>query len=306
MRNRAALLLFLLLLVFACERMDDPQARRLVRTEALSYTGYVLRTEYGYDMQGRMNSITQYMDDEAAHNAITISYEGNQAILFSNTHWDPSYNSTSRVVLTLSERGTPQKRIEYIHSIDALGDGVQPPEKFFYDTMHYEYDGMGFLAKTKRSIYDSSYVSQTQNSVRRWNSNATYTTESGNLTAVDEYIVYHLIQKKDGTINNITGGSSERHDSFIYTEAYPNKTDFSNAAILNESRQHFEPILSKSYKNMPNQVISRTTDRDLDDVVFFNIESTREMERTYNEEGLLSSVKIPERTQFREVIYYYK
>lgn len=306
MKNKTTLLFLLSLVVFACDRTDDPQVRRLVRTEALSYTGYVLRTEYGYDMQGRIISITQYMDDEAVHNAITISYDGNQTIMLSNTHWDPSYNATSEVVLTLNESGSPQKRIEYIHSVYVLGDGVQPPEKFFYDTMHYEYDGMGFLAKTKRSIYDSSYINQMQNSVRRWNSNATFTTESSNLTSVDEFIVYNVTQKKDGTTNIIMGGSSERHDSFIYSEAYPNKMDFTNAALLNEDRQHFEPILNKNYKYMPNQVISRTTDRDLDDVVFFNIEGMREMERTYNEEGLLSSVKIPEKTQYREVKYFYK
>lgn len=298
---RIITIILLSLIVFGCNEFGDHEAGRLVRIEAWSYTGYVLHTQYGYDKQGRITTITQYKDNEEPVVIVSITYNGNEAVLLSSTE----FNQNTKVVLTLTGSGLTQRRIEYTHKVSTTND-VLPSETFVYDTLVFEYDVLGFLTKTKGSRYDStSWVNLARNQVRRVTTDGTYTVDSGNITASEDFIVYRVVTREENT-SNLSGGSSERHSVFNYTKSYPNKTDFSNAAILNEYKQYHEAFLNINYLHMPDQVISTTIDRDLNDEVFFYIEVTRDMERVYNGNGLLSSVRIPEHTQYTEVNYFYQ
>jgi hypothetical protein len=164
MRILALIFLALVVLVFACDKSDDPAARRLTRTEARSYTGYIMHTNYEYDGQGRIIKIRQQKDDEEPVELVTITYEGNDAVLLSHPTFDPSFDYTTKVRLTLNADGLPQKRIEYTYRVSKM-IRVQPPEAFIYDTLMFEYDASGFLAKTRQSRYDSLWIDPTHTRV---------------------------------------------------------------------------------------------------------------------------------------------
>ena len=288
---------------FACNENND-KATTLVRVESTSYSGFVQHTIYEYDNQGRIIVIREARDDEKAAVKVTITYSGNEAVLISTPDWDPSLIQTSRVVLTLDPSGRPHMRTEYTHKQPKLaGSGF---ESFVYDTLYFEYDASGFLVRTRGNRYDSTWVSDTRNQVARVTSNAAYTIESGNLIAIDEYVDYPK-ETRDGGSITWGGGSSEYHTVFKYSKAYSNKTDFRNAAILNEYMERFEAPLDRSWANMPDQVIQSITDRDMNGTIVFEIESTIDMERIYNNDGMLSSVLIPPgNTEFIETRYFYR
>lgn len=303
MRLKTAI--FLLLIVFSCDESSDPQELRLTRIEATSYDGYIMQTAYGYDMQGRISTITQYRDDDEPTVKVNITYDGNEATLLSYLDFDPSYNQTKKVVLTLNERGLTQKRIEYTEKVNSNMQS-RPVEGFIYDTLLFEYDAAGLLSKTMGSRYDStSLMNPSAKNIRRVISNSTYTVEAGNLSAIDELIVY-TVNSSEGSSSTISGGTSERHKLFHYTQSYPNKTDFTNAAILNEYMEYHEAFLNPNYNHMPDQVLLRTIDRDINGDVFFSFETITEMERDYNGYGMLSSVRIPTNVQYTEVKYFYR
>ena len=300
---RFVVVLFSMCLIFACSENDD-KATILARTEAVSYSGFHQHTIYEYDNQGRIIVIKEARDDEKAAVKVTITYNGDEVILQSTPDWDPSLNQTSRVVLTLGPNGRPHMRTEYTRKQPKLAGSAF--ESFVYDTLHFEYDASGFLVRTRGNRYDSTWISETRNQVTRATSDATYTIEAGNLTAIDEYVDYPK-ETRDGGSVTLGGGSSEYHTVFKYTKAYPNKADFGNAAILNEYRQSFEPPMNINWANMPDQVVQSTTDRDINGTVVFEIESTIDMERIYNNDGMLSSVIIPPgNTQFIETRYFYR
>ena len=301
---RILTLIFVSLIFFSCSKSTDPADLRLLRTESKNYNGNMLYTEYGYDNQGRITTITQHENNEQPAVAVTISYNGNEATLLSYPDFEPMANETKQVRLTLGAGGRMVKRIEYYHEVPKA-TAIQTSEKFRYDTLVCEYDATGLLKKTTTSSYDSASLNLTFNIVSRSTTSASYNTVSGNLVSQDEYAVYPIITR-NGSITTISGGSTERHNVFKYTKAFANNTDFKNAAVLNEYQQYYEPWLNSNYKNMTEQAIRNTIDKDINGSVIFTITTTIDIERTYNTEGLLSAVNIvPGTTQYIAINYFY-
>jgi hypothetical protein len=289
------------LIILSCDDGDSIEDR-LSRIEANSYTGYVLYTKFAYDRQGRIVSITQNRDNDAP-SVITVSYNGNEAVILSSPDYDPVYTQSTTVYLTLDATGLTQKRIAHTHKVPA--NSFTLSQTSIYDTTIYEYDGGGFLKKYQGSRYDSSWGDGTRYSVRRMTSVGTFTTEGGNVIALDEFYSYPGFTRNGDEIT-YSGGSSEYHKVFGYAKSYPNKTDFRNAGVLNEYRENHEAFLNRNYNNMPDQVLITSTDRDMNGIVIFNLSSTKDMERIYGKDGLLSSLKIPKGTQFRQTNYFYQ
>ena len=301
---RIFFLIFTLLFFFSCKKSGDSVSARLIRTESTDYNGDVFYTEYGYDNQGRITTITEHKNNEQPAVPVTISYQGNEAVLLSFPEADPLYNQTTEVHLALDASGRMLKRIEYTYYVIKTST-LQLPEKFRYDTLLCEYDASGLLKKTTESRYDSSWTDPTTYSVTRLSYTSSYTTDAGNLTGSDEYAVYPVISTKTG-VTTVSGGSSEYHNVFRYMKSFPNKTDFKNAAVLNEYALYYEPWLNISHQNMPDQVIKSTVDKDINGAVIFSFTSTIDIERSYNTDGLLSSVHVlSHNTPYPEINYFY-
>ncbi len=288
----------------SCNKSNDSAAARILRTESTDYNGNVLYTEYGYDNDGRIVSITNHENNDQPVVAVTITYSAGDVVLLSNPDTDPVYNQTTEVHLTLDANGRMLKRVEYTHAV-AKTPVVQPAEKFSYDTLQCEYDLTGLLNKTTESRYDSTRVEPTFYTTGTLTATTNYTTDAGNLTSSDEYAVYPRFSNQGG-IMTASGGSSEYHNEFRFTKSFPNKTDFKNVAVLNEYALYYEPLLNIKNKNMPDQVIRSSVDKDLNGSVIFTGTTTIDIERTYNADGLLSSVNIlSHNTPYTTINYFY-
>jgi hypothetical protein len=213
-------------------------------------------------------------------------------------------NHTTEIRLILGANGLTQKRIQYSRITPASNPDF-PGGRFVYDTMMFEYDAEGFLKKTTGSGYDSNWVSFSYNSVKKFNSTVTYTTENGNLIASDEHVDYPYVVRDGGT-TTLLGGSSDYHAEFGYTKAYPNQREFRNAAVLNEFKEYWDTPHNSNYKNMPDRVARHNIDRNLAGEVLWDLKGEIDMERTYSA-GVLSTVTMPKgKTQFTQIDYFYE
>jgi len=295
----------LALLVFhSCKKSNDPNDLRLQRMEATDYMGNILYTEYRYDGQGRITSIIEKRNNEQSVVAVTISYNGNEVALQSAPDLDPLLTQTTEVRLTLDATGKLMKRIEFTYKVSKFSQPNQYGE-FRYDTLLYEYDATGLLKKTTGSRRDSLLAPPDYKQIRQFSSTTGYTNNGGSLLARDEYVTYPY-RTTQGGVTTISGGSSEYHQTFQYTKAFQNQTDFKNAVVLNEYQPYYEPPLNSNYKTMPDQVIINNLDRDMNGTVIFTSNGTIGMNRIYDEKGFLSSVIIPPgHTQNIQTNYFY-
>ena len=295
---------FLSLLFFSCKKSGNSASTQLLRTEYTSYTGDILHNEYGYDMMGRITSITQYLNTAPPAVTVAIQYSGNEVTLISHPENEPTMNQTKEVTLTLDADGKLLKRIGYTHGVSIVTT-PEPSEYFSYDSLVCEYDAAGLLKKKTYSGYDSNWVNPTYTYSTRLNSTASFTSADGNLVSSDEYVTYPRTTRNNGVVT-VAGGSSEYHKVFDYSKSFPNRMDFKNAAVLNEFRYDYEPLLNSNYKNMHNQMVTNNTDKDINGTVVFTITTTVDAERSYNSDGLLAADHItPGHTQYVEINYFY-
>jgi hypothetical protein len=295
--------ILVLLLFFSCKKDNDARDPRLLRIEATEYTGNIVITGFQYDNQGRITSITRRKNNEPEVVVVTVAYSGNEAILQSSPDWDPSYNQTTEVRLTLDASGKVQKRIEYTHRVAKLQN---PSQEYRYDTSINQYDAKGLLEKTTRSRRDSVWVQANYTIKRQFNFIVNYTNSDGNLLSRDEFVTYPYTTNQGGVIT-ISGGSSEYHNVYHYTKAFPNKTDFKNAFVLNEYPFFNEdPPLNARYKKMPDQVTINNMDRDINGNVIFIANGNINLDRSYDTKGFLSTITIPPgSTQDTKINFFY-
>jgi hypothetical protein len=300
---KISILLAVSLFFFSCKKSNE-SAIKLLRTEATDYNGILLTTEYVYDSGDRIIAIKQAENSATPAVAVTVTYNGNEITMLSYPKNDPVYNTTKEVRLTLDANGKPLKKIGYTYAVGSYSYNSSS-KKFNYDTSQYNYDAAGFLKEIKQGLYDSSWAGPGNTIVGRSNATVSYTTVAANVTAKNEYAVYTRIITNAGT-PNLTGGTSEYQTIYNYTKLYSNKTDFTNATVLNEFRNYNELLLDGLYKNMPEQLVMHTVDKDMNGTVYFNYTSTEEIERVYNDNGLLSAVNILTPTsQYRKFKYFY-
>ena len=69
------------LFIFCSCKKSNESATRLLRTESTDYNGNVFYSEYGYDNQERITTITNHENSEQPAIAVTINYNGNEAVL---------------------------------------------------------------------------------------------------------------------------------------------------------------------------------------------------------------------------------
>jgi hypothetical protein len=300
---KLSICLIVSLTLFSCKKSGNTDLR-LSRTEAANYFGYILHTEYSYDDKGRIINIKEHENNAPPVVMVSITYNGNEATLLSFPKNEPLINKTKEVRLLLDGSGKMLRKIGYIYGL-STNPAILPIETFTYDTLVCTYDAAGFLKETKSSLYDSARGDQDYSRAGRLTSMASFTTQAGNVTNSDEQATYTTTTRQGG-VTTISGGSSEYHYVFNYSRSFPNQTDFKNTAVLNEYRFYYEPFLDINYKHLPDRVTINSTDRDLNGVVNFTINSIIEMERAYNAKGLLSSVNIPSNnTQYRKINYFY-
>jgi len=271
--------------------------------ESTEYSGNIVNTEYQFDNQGRITGITWKKNADPPVSLVSVAYTGNEVVLVSFPTYDPAYNQTSEVRLTLDGSGKTQKRIQKTHLSSKTPNGSQ---EYRNDTTIYEYDGGGLLKKTIQNRRDSLWIHANYTIIRQFNSTTNYTNSGGNLISKDEFVTYPYTTTQNGVIT-ISGGSSEYHDVYNYTKGFANQTDFRNAPVLQEYPLFvYDPPLNGNYKNMPDQIMIKNTDRDINGNITFNISGTVNVGRSYDTRGFLSAITIPPgNTQDTKINFYY-
>jgi len=301
---RILIVLLIYVLVFSCKKNADHSTIKLLRTESTDNVGNVLRREYECDNNNRIIAIKQFQNNDEPVTAVTITYNGSEVILLSHPDIEPLYDETTEVHLSLDENGRLLKRTEFTYEVEKVFS-VKPSETFRYDTLSCAYNAAGLLSSASGSRYDSTFANATHNSVTHFTSAATYSNDGNNLTAIDEHVDYPGVIRADGTETPF-GGSSDYHNIFSYTKAFPNTADFKNAAVLNEYNLYYEMPINSAYKNMPDQITRSSVDKDLNGTIIFSITSIIDIDRSYNNEGLLSVVTIlSQNTPYKLINYFY-
>jgi YD repeat-containing protein len=309
------LVLILILFLLACGKSNNGPLR-LIRKETPDNTGKAFVTEYVYDGSGRITTIKQAQGTETPTVSVTITYAGNEVTLKSTPTYDPSYTIAKEVRLTLDANGKLVKRIGAMLFTGKQG-GPSAPKRFILDTLVCNYDANGFLSTARRGAYDSTWNDPNRTSVQRGDINTRWTVTSGKLTLREDDVVYLTISTLNGTQTKLSG-SSQFQTKFFYTKSYPNKMDFSNAAVHNEvvdyanlldyynDYSHFEPYLDKQFVSLPDKSEVHSVDRDINGNITFNYTSTYDLVRSYNGDGLQSMVENAAQTPtFPKIQYFY-
>lgn len=305
---RKLISLFFLFVFWSCKKDVNPGSIRLTRTEARDYHDSTLFSDYQYDNQGRIISISEQRNTGTLKIAVTVSYNGNEVIMQSNPATDPFYTLDKTVHLTLGTDGRLIKKTTYVHRVLVNPVIIGPPEGFFTDTSYFNYDNAGLLSSSFRSGLDSSYTSPDTYSLWRFTYSINYTNSGNNLTASEDSFAYN----RNNIINGVsqhTAGNIVSQTVYGYTRAFPNKIDFRNAAVLSEywlDYFSFVTPLSEMYRNQPDQINVITTEWDAAGTYNNTYRSTTDLGRTYNGSGFLSAINVlTNTTAYRKINFIY-
>ena len=87
----------------------------------------------------------------------------------------------------------------------------------------------------------------------------------------------------------LTSKTHESNHAYHYTKTYPFKTDFSNAAVLNELNFFQGVPVSRSYAFLPDKIESSTIDKDGNGTITSSGNYTIKQHFTYNSYGFVAS-----------------
>jgi hypothetical protein len=85
--------------------------------------------------------------------------------------------------------------------------------------------------------------------------------------------------------------------TYQYAKSYSNKTDFSNAIILNMINPLSMAPINKNYSHLPDKNTANTIEKDQNGAVVHNFTSSVERQFTYNSYGFVatsSDVTLPD------------
>jgi len=274
-----------LVVLVSCKKDNDyrSETRLVKKTNYDGQAGEVFK----YDASGRIIGIANLKTNELG---TTISYNGNEAVIVKD-HSSAGVIGETEVRITFDSQGKPISRIlrtfrEYI------SPNTPPQRDYVNDTLLYEYDTQGLLKRTVGRSFDSTWFNPNDLEIQshRTESVTDYSVSDGNLTGSVQ-------------ISNVGGthwfrGTEFKYVEYIedsysyeYSKQYPNKTDFSNAAMLNEFE--ITPfLLNKHYKNMADKITRAKISKDRNGVIQYMYNSLSEFTLEYDSKGFLSGFKV--------------
>lgn len=291
-------------LCFTCKKDSiDDGPLKLLRKEATNYNGEQVKMEYTYDAHGRIITIKKAVNGAALTDAVTITYNDNEITLVSQPVDQGSRpNTFDKVVrLTVDASGKLLKKIGYAFRENG---GFSPFKRFMYDTLTCAYDPAGYLQTTTRSFVDSSRSIGRSTYTYRVTNRDSFTTNGSNLTSKIEHLLFTKHSTNDaGATTYFTAGTTIKTKHYTYIKSYPNKADFSNITILNET-QDFEGLtdyynwmdliepFASGYQNIADETEVQDMERDANGNITGTYSAHFGFERTYNTDGLPSTITV--------------
>lgn len=308
------------LLLFSCKKNEAPANQgpiKLIRKEATNYNGELVKMEYVYDAQGRITTIKKAINSAPLSDAVTITYNGNEITLVSQPV-DPNnrpHTFDKIVRLTVDASGKLLRKIGYAYLENG---GLFPFKRFLYDTLTCEYDPAGYLLTTTRNFVDSSRSIGRSTYEYRVTNRDSLTTIGGNLTRKIEHLQFtHHTTNDSGATTYFAAGTATKSKVYSYTKSYPNKADFKNIIVLNET-QDFEGLtdyynwmdliepFAAGYQNIADNTEVQNVERDNSGNITDGYTTNFEFERTYTADSLLSTVDaLTPGTYYIKIRYFY-
>jgi len=288
---KKATVLFAGMIVFfvfplSCKKNDvNPDEVRLVALESTDSTG-TYRTVFDLDDLGRIIKVHESAAPQAA--IMNVVYQNNQIIITQPQTNSDAITTIDSVVLIMNADNRVQKRIatSFLETKSPLN---LPQRSYIYDTTIYEYDGAGLLNKETYRQRDSTWFNpgrvQIFLSIR--NGMSTYVNSNGNVMSTNSNLEINSSTDQNGTLYT-SKHTIVSNASFEYTKGYANKTDFRNAAVLDELNLlqiHF----NRNYKNLPDKIKRSSEEKDERGTIVSNTATNSDIVVTYNSYGFITS-----------------
>lgn len=293
MKQNTALLSLLSLLFFIACKKEEVQANtddiRLKEIETIYRDGQKGYETIEYDASGRISKISSRLNNGPVLSLFDVTYSNNEIRLIylqSNTAAKKT-SDTIWLVLDNKQRILQRRSHRYL----AVVSLQEPPQnRYTYDTTNFEYDAAGLLKKQNWSLRDSLWSNNGM--IRIYN---TYATSTTNYTIQGDKVVNanvsgnREIQLRHSGSLSISNYSHTSKHTYHYTKAYPFKTDFSNAAVLNEMNFFNSVGFSKSHAFIPNMIETSAEDKDGNGTITSSDNYTINQHYTYNSYGFIAS-----------------
>ena len=275
----------------SCKKNDiNTEEVRLTAIET-QFAGGSNRIAIEYNSSGKIVKLTSQSASQPLVTLFNVSYNGNEITMVVPEVINGLARVTDTLRLTTDRNGRVQTKIR----VSSQEYFANPQRTYIYDTVLYEYDVAGLLAKELHYNKDSTWFNPSaglRNSVSRTIGTAIYTNSNGNLTSINEVSDFTATTLDRGNIY-LAKTNTVTVTMFEYTKAFKNKTDFSNAAILNELRFLSGAPLNKNYANLPEKTTITSTTKDGSGTIISNQSSTGSWSLSYNDYGFLSGRNNP-------------
>jgi len=282
-----------LLIFSACQKettnniTDDVVRIAEMRTELINDSA---SNVFEYDSQGGIVKIRYQPQNAPSFVRFTVAYLANE-IRLTGEHISSISTSIDTIHLYLDGGGRLIKRMQHLY-FDYTGDPTYNPRTYSRDTSLYLYDASGFLIKETRMHQDSNWLYVGVETMQDNHSTEviTHTIQNGNLasTVGIKNGTGHGFTPSTGNVVN-TSSYLETITYFEYTKAYPNKTDFTNALVLNEIYLLDVFPTNEKYKNLPEKVTISQVQKDPNGTVVATNNFLYTYEFTYDANGYVTS-----------------
>jgi YD repeat-containing protein len=208
------------------------------------------------DPAGKIRQISSKLDNapspEILYNILYNSNSPNEIIVAVPAIVTNGNEITDTTHLFLDGNNRVTKRIRLAFETYYAPQNL-PKRTYTFDTTTYEYDGAGLLIKETRGGIDSTWFNpgtvETTNT--RTTGESTYTNTNGDLKLVIS-LTHTTTITRAGSNTFIDIHGSKGNLSFQYVQLYPNKTDFKNAAVLNQLELFGDLPMNKNYQHLPS------------------------------------------------------
>ena len=253
-------IIFCLVSTSACKKdkpVVNPDEVRLTGLDTKVNGGTsTLHISFVYDPNGKIRQITSRLDNAASPNILyNVLYNANnpnEIVVAVPAIVTIGNEITDTTRLFVDGNNMVTKKIRFAFEGYKAPQNL-PKRTYTFDTTTYEYDGAGLLIKETRGGIDSTWfnpgIVETTNI--RTTGESAYTNTNGDLKKVIS-LNHTTTTTRVGsnTIIEIRGSSS--NFSLQYNQLYPNKTDFKNAAVLNQLNLFAGLPMNKNYQHLPS------------------------------------------------------
>jgi hypothetical protein len=286
---------FCTMFFISCKKNNETFNTDDIRIIKTGYAGSGTTNNLDYDNQGRIVRVTRVTTNQPTITTNTVTYNGNEINIKAISTLAPSivYNDDTKFITDGNKR--PQQRIQVITT--DFGPPSTPQRDFKNDTTYYEYNAAGQLTRATQFLRDSTwYFSNAvpQFQTRYVRTVANYSYNNGNLSAVNS-LSNQLVRSFNGVSIVTSNFVQEDNYTFGYNSSYANKTDFSNALVLNElNLVAFQPyFLNPAASLFHNNITHEYKLKDGNGILINSSNSSLNYTATYNQYGFLSGVNRP-------------